>query len=148
MKGGARARSGPAPDPAALRRDRDGAGWVSLPAAGRSDPAPDWPLSEASVREAELWAREWRRPQALMWERNGQELEVALYVRCLADAEKADASVAVRTLVRQQQEALGLSLPGLHRNRWTIEHEAPKVERQAAAASSRSRLKVVRPDAG
>jgi hypothetical protein len=67
-----------------------------------------------------LWAARVARPQAVMWERNGQELEVALYVRSLADAEQMDASVAARTLVRQQQEALGLSLPGLARNRWRI----------------------------
>jgi hypothetical protein len=36
-----------------------------------------------------VWAGEWRRPQAVMWERFGQELEVALYVRCLVRAEQA-----------------------------------------------------------
>src|SRR4051794_27783932 len=96
-----------------------------LPAAGREGAMPKWPLSKATAREVTLWKREWRRPQAVMWERNGQELEVALYVRSLAAAEKLDASVAARTLVRQQQESLGLSLPGLARNRWRIEHVEP-----------------------
>jgi hypothetical protein len=45
-----------------------------------------------------------------MWERNGQDAEVALFVRSLVAAEARDAPVAARTLVRQQQEALGLSL--------------------------------------
>lgn len=67
-----------------------------------------------------MWEREWSRPQAVMWERLGLEVEVALYVRSLALAEKAGASVSARTLVRQQQEALGLSIPGLARNRWRI----------------------------
>lgn len=58
-----------------------------------------------------------------MWEANGQQAEVALYVRSLAAAERPRASVASRTLVRQQQEALGLSLPGLLRLRWRITDE-------------------------
>jgi hypothetical protein len=118
--GGARATSGPPPDPDALRRDRDVGTWKTLPIEGRQGPAPEWPLSKATKREADLWAREWTRPQAVMWERNGQEVEVAMYVRSLAAAEKRDAPVNARTLVRQQQEALGLSLPGLARNHWRI----------------------------
>ena len=139
-KGGARARSGPAPDPDALRRERDGGDWMTLPAAGRAGEAPEWPLAGQTEREAELWAREWRRPQAVMWERFGQELEVALYVRSVADAESREASVAARTLVRQQQEALGLSVPGLARNRWRIEQAE---ERREPRAVTRSRFTVV-----
>lgn len=105
---------------------------------------PEWPLSKATKREAALWEREWRRPQALMWERNAQELEVALYVRSLVAAEKLKASVATRTLVRQQQEALGLSLPGLARNRWRIGDVAEKgPRRQKPKGGSRDRFTVV-----
>jgi hypothetical protein len=149
-KGGARAVSGPPPDPNALRRERDSGDWVTLPAEGRDGKVPSWPLSKASSREATLWRREWRRPQAVMWERNGQELEVALYVRSLAAAEHLDASVASRTLVRQQQEALGLSVPGLARNRWRIEHveaSSPRPARRPGRSSVRDRLRVVTGDA-
>jgi hypothetical protein len=143
-KGGARARSGPPPDPNALRRDRPSDGeWKSLPAEGRKGRAPGWPFAEQSSREKQLWSREWKRPQAVEWERNGQELEVALYVRCLADAESPRASVAARTLVRQQQEALGLSLPGLARNRWRIADVEPEPVVQLASGSSRDRFRVV-----
>lgn len=142
-QGGARARSGPAPDPDALRRERDSGGWVKLPAAGRMAPVPLWPLTEPTDRELSLWDAEWRRPQALMWERNGQQLEVALYVRSLVAAESKDAPTIARTLVRQQQEALGLSVPGLHRNRWLIEAVADRPAEVRSSASSRSRLKVV-----
>lgn len=93
---------------------------MTLPAEGREGPAPEWPLTRAVKREAVLWEREWARPQAVMWERLGLEVEVALYVRSLVAAEKAGAPVNARTLVRQQQEALGLSIPGLARNRWRI----------------------------
>lgn len=146
-KGGARARSGPAPDPNALRRDRKNDGeWVELPAEGRDGPTPQWPLDQASTRELDLWSGEWERPQALMWEINGQDVEVALYVRSLVAAEQLDAPVAARTLVRQQQEALGISVPGLHRNRWRISGATPtprKQESTSGQSSIRDRLKVV-----
>ena len=144
MKGGARARSGPAPDPNALRRDRkDDAEWTTLPAEGREGDVPEWPLAEPTPRELELWATEWVRPQAVMWEANGQELEVALYVRSVADAESHRAPVASRTLVRQQMDALGLTVPGLRSNRWRIGETADPKTRTKARSSSKSRLKVV-----
>ncbi len=146
MRGGARARSGPAPDPDALRRERDGDSWVTLPVEGRKGNAPAWPLSAKSKRESTLWGREWKRPQAIEWERNGQEVEVALYVRSLAAAEKLDAPTNLRTLVKQQQEALGISLPGLARNRWRIGEgtaAAATSKPTPAAAQGRNRFKVV-----
>ena len=145
--GGARARSGPAPDPMALRRDRpsDAAGWARLP-VGRTAPAPDWPLTRPTRRELVLWAVEWARPQAVMWEANGQALEVALYVRSVVAAEHPKAPTSMRTLVKQQQEALGLSLPGLLRNRWIIgEAEAPaRPQRVASVSTAKARLEVIR----
>lgn len=81
-----------------------------------------------------------------MWERNGQQSEVALYVRAFAAAEKLNASVASRILVKQLQEVLGLSLPGLHRNRWIIDHgvsDSSQV-RPPVATSAKDRLKVLR----
>lgn len=160
-KGGARSRSGPAPDPDALRRDRDGDGWVTLPAAGRKGAAPKWPLVAPKVvdaegrarvqlsrqiakRETELWKGLWRTPQAVRWQTNGQELEVALYVRSLVEAEQVGAPISLRTLIRQQQEALGLSLPGLARNRWRIgEVAAPAPKETSKGPSARERFTVV-----
>lgn len=146
-KGGARAFSGPPPDPNALRRDRpgDAGSWTVLPAAGREGEVPVWPLSDPSSREIELWRRQWRRPQAVIWEQNGQEDEVAMYVRSLVAAELPNAVVAARTLVRQQQEALGLSMPGLLRLRWRIAEVEQPAEPSSAPRqpSSRDRFKVV-----
>lgn len=78
MRGGARVQSGPAPDPDAIRRDRpsDQATWTALPDR-RDGSLPAWPLPDQTPREAVLWVREWQRPQAVMWERNGQQVEVA-----------------------------------------------------------------------
>jgi hypothetical protein len=124
MKGG-HARSGRVPDPNALRRERDGNDWIVLPAAGRSGRVPQWPLVKQQPREKTLWTRLWKLPQAVEWERQHLELEVAIHVRTLAEAEQPGAIAALRTLVRQQAEALGLSIPGMHRNRWRIDAVAP-----------------------
>lgn len=145
MRGGARARSGPPPDPNALRRDSESDGdWVLLPAEGRKGRAPTWPLSTPTTREDALWRQEWKRPQAIEWERQHQQLEVALYVRAVAEAEKAEASVAARNLVKQLMEALGISQPGLLRNRWKIVRasEAP-ASTGPRVTSARERFKVV-----
>ena len=144
---GKHGRGGPVPDPNALRRDRpsDQAGWVHLPAAGRTGESPAWPLSRSSPRERVLWDRQWQRPQAVVWEANGQAEEVAIYVRALAVAERPRAPVAARTLVRQLMDSLGLSVPGLRSNRWIISSaEAAPVERATAGpGSARERLKLV-----
>ena len=148
-KGGARTRSGPAPDPNALRRERDAGEWTILPAEGREGATPDWPFEEQSVREIVLWERLWRMPQALMWERYGQELEVALYVRRLAEAEKPDSAVVLSTLVRQMADSLGLTTPGMRGNRWRVDRPSEEAEElstgstPAAGNSARARLRAI-----
>ena len=112
-----------------LRRDRDKAEWRHLPASGREGPAPDWPLTRASPRETELWTDEWRRPQAIVWEQNHQEREVALYVRALAVAERPKATTSARLLVMRQLDALGLTTAGLRSNRWIIDQAKEQVTR-------------------
>lgn len=145
-KGGARTNSGPPPDPNALRRDRKGdAEWVTLPAA-REGAVPAWPLLEQTDREGDVWAAYWRKPQAILWQRNGQEFEVALHVRQLVAAEAHDAGVNARTLVRQQLDSLLLTLPAMRSARVRIAADEVGEQRQTRtpkkAASSRSRLKV------
>lgn len=146
--GGARGNAGRVADPNALRRERagDSASWTMLEAF--DGPAPQWPLSENlenGAREMTIWERLWSRPQASEWSRLGLEDEVALYARYLAEAEFPDAPSAVRTLVKQHQELLGLSTAGLNRLRWQLPAgEAPKSEPTTRRkASSRARLKVV-----
>lgn len=117
--GGARARSGPPPDPQALRRDHDATEWTRIPAA-RSGPPPAWPLPRPTKRELDVWAQEWTRPQAVMWEIYGWFTQVAIYVRTLRAAEDPKAAAATRGLVLRQEDALGISIGGLQRNRWII----------------------------
>ena len=152
--GGARAQSGPPPNPNALRRDRkqDQAGWSTLPAEGRTGPPPEWPLTEVRPREWDLWRTLWARPQAVMWERLGLDLEVALFVRTLAEAEEPEPRADAAKLTKQYMESLGLTAPGLARLRWKIgpveQDTAPAEEATPKKAaprrkSARDRLKVV-----
>jgi hypothetical protein len=127
-KGGARTRSGPAPDPTALRRDRDAGEWTILPAEGRQGATPDWPLTVQAEREEDLWEDLWAKPQALVWERYGQEVEVALYVRRLVEAEERGAAAVLTTLVRQMADSLGLTTPGMRANRWRIDRGSEQDE--------------------
>ena len=130
-KGGARLSSGPVSDPNALRGAKGRSDWLHLPAAGRSGPTPPWPLTGASAREKRIWEAEWQRPQAIVWERNGQADEVAIYVRTRIAAEKPDATAALRTLLRQQQDSLGLTLIAMMRLRWIIDQEPESVAPRA-----------------
>lgn len=150
-RGGARVASGPPPDPASLRQSRpvNAAGWTTLPAEGRTGPAPEWPLVEQTDREAHLWEDLWRRPQAVAWEDLDQRYEVAMFVRKLAEAELPKASVELQKVVRQYLDSLGLSVQGMLRNRWKIAPAAEVAEPAAPAAapvrrpSARDRLRVV-----
>ena len=142
--GGARARSGPASDPMSFRQDRKDVKdlWIDLPAEGRSGDAPDWPLEGFSERERELWGVEWARPQAVMWERTGAVLEVALYVRRLAEAEQPGAPTNLGTLVKQLMEGLGISQDGLAKRHWRIVQDELAVKREATSrpVGARARL--------
>ena len=145
MGRGGHAKSGPAPDPTALRRDRkDDGEWVELPSAGRDGAPPQWPLADVFGAELDLWAKEWARPQAIMWERNGQELEVALYVRSITVSEGPKATAADRNVTQRKMTDLGLTVPGLRASRWKIVAEDAAAAKPAPRRSrAKTRLKVV-----
>lgn len=141
--GGARSRSGPAPDPNALRRDRaDDAGWTVLPVEGFAGEVPKFPLSRISVYyteyennkpkrvfdeegtlqrredELELWATLWAKQQAFMWAKLHLEYEVAAYVRAYIESTGADSNSGLKTAALRMAAEIGLSLPGMHSLRW------------------------------
>lgn len=138
-KGGARSRSGPAPDPNALRRERDGAEWRYLPVEGRPGKPPVWPLpSQPRAAELDLWKALWRLPQAVAWEATHREIEVALHVRAVYRAQLPWARSGDGTLVVRQQSELGLTEDGMRRNRWRLGAAPPKrQERQATGTEGR-----------
>jgi hypothetical protein len=84
-----------------------------------------------------------------MWERSGQAVEVAVFVRTLAAAEHRNAPVPMRTLLRQQMDSLGISLPAMLRLRWIIDTEPVQAApRLSPVADIRSRLYDVAEEVG
>ncbi len=109
------------PDPAALRRDRkDDAAWLTLSRRDPDAPVPDFPLDAPTPRELHWWDRHWKMPQATEWERRGEEVTLALFVRVLAQAEKPGAPVTIHRPLKQLRDELGLSIDGLRRRRWFL----------------------------
>lgn len=135
-RGGIRAGAGRPPQEQSRARDRakkkgqapviDDGEWLVLPREGRTANPPAWPLSAWTKRESELWRRQWKRPQSLGWERAGLDETVAMYVRTLAEAEEPGSAIGLKNLVRQQQDALGLTAPGMRMLRWKI-GQGPRV---------------------
>lgn len=146
VSGGARRSSGPAPDPAALRRDRkDDAAWVTLPSGGFDGSVPDFPLSGALKSEVDLWSRLWVKPQGAMWSRLGLEFEVAAYVRAFLESVEPEASAGLKTAVLRMAGEIGLSLPGMHSLRWKFSTDelAERREVPQRQSSMKSRLRAV-----
>lgn len=125
--GGARSRSGPLADPRSARSEA--AGWVTLSASGRDTPAPEWPLTEPTSRELVMWVRFWGKPQALIWERDGQLEYVAIFVRQLIEAETERASAENRKTVRMMFADLYLTSDSMMRARIRIAADPVEVER-------------------
>lgn len=149
--GGARGRSGPAPDPNALRRDRAGdAAWTTLPAEGFAGDIPDFPLAEALTLEVELWSKLWSKPQAFMWSKLQLEFQVAAYVRAFIESVEAKASAGLKTAVLRMEAELGLSTVGMGSLRWKFAEDEVAERRESRPAASvdarRARLAAVNGD--
>lgn len=150
-RGGARVRSGPDPDPDALRRDRpsDKATWTHLPTAGRSGAAPDWPLpTRPTASGRRMWTALWARPEAVMWEAHGAAIQVALYVLAVLAAEGPAAKSSDRLAALRYMDDLGLSEGGRRANRWVIDDAGSTRQQETGPAakgrsSARDRLKLV-----
>lgn len=124
--GGARSRSGPAPDPNALRRARkDDAGWTTLTAEPRTRPTPAWPLVGQSDREKQLWSEWWRKPISDIWLHNQEFEHVALVVRMFTEAEAAKSSAENRKTLRIMMADLRLTSDSMARARIRIVDAEP-----------------------
>lgn len=139
--GGARSRSGPTPQPDALRRDRDSKDWTKLPREC-TIPAPPWPLEipEPTVTELAMWQRLWRMPQAHVWHADHTVDLVGLYVRAFQKAVKPDAAAANTVIAKQMGDHLLLSTPALFAGRYVItgseEDEILSGQRRAASETA------------
>lgn len=151
--GGARARSGPAPDPNSGRSDRLGLTFLALPPEGYDGEIPDFPLPDSVLasmiaeRESAIWTLLWSLPQGLAWSLEPWRHEqVALYCRLKATVEvNPTASAALITQMIRMEDRIGLSDDGMRRNGWQIAPSAPAESAAKAKRSggSRNRFKVV-----
>lgn len=146
-RGGARNRSGPAPDESSGRSDRRGYSLTALPAQGFDGPVPEWPLpkrivkvwvtedksryqivdSEATAataeRELELWGWVWRTPQACAWSLPSEAWRaqtVARWVRQAVLCESGDSSAADHGQLHRYADQVGLTTAGLREMGWKV----------------------------
>lgn len=169
--GGARARSGPAPDPAALRRDRkDDKEWLSLPVDGFKGVVPSFPLPKILVydtywvdkkqvreldegateirwdSETSMWNELWSKPQAAMWDALGLKFQVAAYVRAYIESVGPDSNSGLKTAALRMEAELGLSTVGMNALRWKFSADEVGEKRAAPAKKGptmKDRLRVV-----
>ena len=147
-QGGARARSGPAPDPNSGRSDRRGLKFTALPAEGYQGDVPDFPLPGLTPREAEVWETLWRTPQAEGWSRQSWRWpEIGQFARLSVRLEAPDAPASLMTPWLRIRTELGLSPAGLKENGWQIEAVEvggkPAGKPAAESSGSRARLEVL-----
>lgn len=160
--GGARARSGPAPDPDSYRsQNRD---WIDLPAGGFAGDVPEFPLPRAIQfdtvfengkkvttpdaeatddiwnAELELWADLWKKPQAAAWLALGLKFQVAAYARAFLESVQAEASAGLKTAVLRMENELGISIAGMKQNLWRLGDEvgAPSSQKKPSARKTTS----------
>lgn len=131
--GGSRNRSGPAPDPNSGRSDRRGIKLTALPAS-YDGPVPDFPLPDASPREAEVWAQTWRLPQANAWALPSESWRVrtvAMWVRLSVRCEDVEAGAALYAQLHRFADQIGLTTAGLSEMGWQVapDEVAPRREK-------------------
>ena len=149
--GGARNRSGPAPQEGSGRADRRGYSLTALPAEGYAGEVPDFPLPDATDRELVVWEQAWRTPQACAWSMPSESWRtrtVAMWVRTSVRCEAEDAPASILSQVHRFADQIGMTTAGLAEMGWKI--AVDEVAKKAAEnradpkpQSSRDRLKAV-----
>jgi hypothetical protein len=153
-RGGSRVGSGRTPEVGSLREAArlEGGLTRTLPRV-RSGSAPAWPLSKPKPRELVVWRRQWKKPQAIVWEEQGLEDQVAFYVRTYVEGEDFGVAATRRTLLLQQENVLLLNPAALLKAGYRISTNAVQSAaaksatsagpRRSAVPSSRGRLRAV-----
>jgi hypothetical protein len=127
----------------APRRRNARVGVVQLPPEGRKGRAPTWPLETVPTEEQrKLWARLWRTPQAVEWERLGWTRVVARYVRVVTWAE---ATLDAKDLAQASalEDRLGLTPKAMRLLLWTVGGDDEEPETQQRPEGVRARLRAV-----
>lgn len=125
------------------KRSNPRVGLLTLPAAGREGPAPEWPMPDSpSEYEWSTWEHLWRSPQAVAWEHLGWTRVVARYARILAVAER-EATAASLMEARQLEDRLGLTPKAMRALLWVVAEDEVQQQRQQKQGSPRRRLSAV-----
>lgn len=135
-KGGARNRSGPPPQEGSERSERRGFSLTALPARYDGE-VPDFPLSEASQRELDLWLEKWRGPHGAAWSQPSERWrvwDVALWVRTAVRCEAPDAPAALIGNLHRLGDRAGLSTAGLAEMGWKVAVDETAEKRQQPTA--------------
>lgn len=150
-RGGARNRSGPKADEASGRSDARGYSLTALPSRYDGE-IPDFPLSEATQRELDLWSEKWSGPHGAAWSQPSERWrmwDVAMWVRTAVRCEAPDANAALLSNLHRLGDRAGLSTAGLAEMGWKVAVDETADKRggkPAPKASSRDRLTVVAAD--
>ncbi|MDQ1217990.1 hypothetical protein [Microbacterium arborescens] len=148
-----RSGAGPAPDTSSLREvARQEAGLLRTLPQQRAGRAPAWPFGKkATAAERALWLKLWKLPQAILWEEQHVERDVALYVRMSILVESGTETAAKVKSVRDQARTLLIELDSLTKAGYRISSQtaSPAVRssaadaKRAAVPSSRGRLQAL-----
>ena len=142
--GGARNRSGPAPDPNSARSDRRGVSLSALPAT-YDGPVPDFPLPGLSEREADLWAEVWAGPQGNAWalpSESWRQRTVAMWVRLAVRCEQPHVPASLLAALHRFADQVGLTTAGLAEMGWRVaaDEVAQRAERSSVRVERRLRV--------
>lgn len=119
-------------------------GPTVLPAAGRSGPAPRWPLSAPSDEERKVWRELWHTPHAVAWERLGWVRVVARYCRVMVAAEVPDCPASILGQAVILEDRLGLTPKAMRMLMWEIARDEVAERRdEKQESTARGRIKAV-----
>lgn len=175
-RGGGRNRSGPSKDPNSLRSAAAKFTLTALPSEGYTDAVPEFPLPKIvrwheyvedkkrvrvlddgatesfRERELEVWAEQWRTPQACAWAQAPWRWPtIAEFCRLKTVVElEPDANAALVAQLHRFRDQIGLTPAGLKENGWAIavdqtaEKRQEKQGRKPPQTSARDRMKVIK----
>ena len=152
--GGARNRSGPAPNPNSGRSDRRGFKLRELPAGGYDGPIPKFPLppnpdEDIAAREADVWEWVWRTPQAYAWAQPSEAWRIptiGMYVRVRVRCEDPDAGATLMAQLHRFADQIGMTTAGLSEMGWQVSrdnntgHEVSTSKGKRKGGGSRGRM--------
>lgn len=117
-------------------------GPLKLPAEGRQEPPPAWPLPQRQTAEQrKLWVQLWATPHAVAWERLGWVRTVARYCLILPEAEALQKDALAEA--RQLEDRLGLTPKAMRMLLWEISSDELADRRPASADDVRRRIRAV-----